>query len=142
MAVVAVSIATGARADTAPVESSLGRQLFVGEVDLQGRIRTHRENLRSDVLRCANCHAFADGPEVPRSLAPRLNRDILLGRHARRGGPASVYGLGTFCKLLREGVDPAFVLISLEMPVYALGDTQCRALWGFLLWSGDAANSH
>jgi hypothetical protein len=141
MAVAAISIAAAARADTAPVETSLGRQLFFGEIDLQGRIRTHRENLRPDVLRCANCHAFADGPEVPRSLAPRLGRDILLGRHARRGGPSSVYSLGTFCKLLRDGVDPAFVLISLEMPVYALDDGQCRALWGFLLWSADAANS-
>jgi hypothetical protein len=112
-----------------------GQGLFAGAVDLQGRIYTHRVALPPAVVRCANCHAVADGPDVPRSLAPRLTHDLLLRPQARRGGPASVYDRERFCTLLRKGVDPAFVLISVEMPRYTIDDAGCRALWRYLTGS-------
>jgi hypothetical protein len=115
-----------------PPEFRLGQDLFMGKIDLHGRIRTHLVDLPPEVVRCGNCHAAGEGPDVPRSLAPRLTRDLLLEPHARRGGPASIYSQVSFCALLREGVDPAYVLISIEMPRYTLDDADCQALWRFL----------
>lgn len=109
-----------------------GQALFTGQADLTGRIYTHRVDLPSAVVRCANCHAADDGPDVPRSLAPRLNPDLLIRRQPRRGGPASNYDGQKFCTLLRRGLDPAFVLISVEMPRYTIDDADCLALWRYL----------
>jgi hypothetical protein len=109
-----------------------GQALFSGAIDLQGRIATHLVDLPPAVVRCTNCHAAADGPSVPRSLAPRLTRDLLLEPQPRRGGPASRYDSKSFCTLLRRGIDPAWVLISVEMPRYALDDASCGALWQYL----------
>lgn len=118
-----------------------GQQLFYGEVDLHGRIRTHVVDLPPQVVRCGNCHAVRDGPDVPRSLAPRLTRNLLLEPLARRGGPPSRYDFARFCALLRSGLDPAYVLISVEMPVYNIDDDGCRALWGFVTSSAHVASA-
>ncbi len=114
-------------------EFRLGQDLFEGRIDLQGRIRTHVADLPPEVVRCGNCHAVAQGPAVPRSLAPRLTHDLLIARRSRRGGPATNYDRNSFCTLLREGYDPAHVLISVEMPRYTLDDTNCAALWRFVM---------
>lgn len=133
MPLVAAIVLTGAaRADAGREEFLRGEALFSGKMDLRGRIYTHVADMPPAVVRCANCHALADGPSVPRSLAPRLTQDLLLQPRPRRGGPASVYDLGKFCVLLRQGIDPAFVLISVEMPRYTIDDGECRALWRFL----------
>ena len=119
-------------ADPAPqADYEAGRTLFEGAADLRGRIRTHLADLPPAVVRCGNCHAVAAGPEIPRSLAPRLTRDLLLKARSRRGGPASFYDGVSFCTLLRAGVDPAHVVISVEMPMYTVSDAECRALWRF-----------
>ncbi len=110
-------------------ELRLGQDLFTGRIELHGRIRTHIVDLPPEVVRCANCHAVGKGPDVPRSLAPRLSHELLLVPRTRRGGPPTFYDRGRFCTLLREGLDPARVLISVEMPRYSLSDEQCRALW-------------
>jgi hypothetical protein len=131
-------LAVAVRADSPAHEEYLaGQALFAGRLDLSGRIYTHRVELPPAVVRCANCHAVADGPAVPRSLAPRLTRDLLLRPQPRRGGPASVYDNERLCTLLRKGVDPAFVLISVQMPRYAIDDAGCRALWRFLTGGAD-----
>jgi hypothetical protein len=135
-------LAVTTRADPPAHEEYLaGRALFTGGLDLKGRIYAHRVELPPAVVRCANCHAVAGGPAVPRSLAPRLTRDLLLRPQARRGGPASVYDDERLCTLLRKGVDPAFVLISVQMPRYAIDDAGCRALWRYLTGSGDDENA-
>jgi len=113
-----------------------GRALFSGTADLHGRIYTHVTDMPPRVVRCSNCHAVADGPDVPRSLAPRLTHDLLVRPQARRGGPPSNYDLARFCSLLRRGVDPAFVLISVEMPRYRIDDASCQALWRYLTGAG------
>ncbi len=119
-----------------------GRELFAGRVDLQGRVQSHPVNLPPEVVRCANCHAVARGPEVPRSLAPRLTRELLMERRSRRGGPPSSYTADSFCALLQTGVDPAFILISEEMPRYEMDAGSCHALWLFLTWRPNGAGTH
>jgi len=130
-------------AQTASVdEFERGRELFEGRIEMQGRIVTHQTDLPPGVVRCGNCHAVATGPEVRLSLAPRLTHDLLLAPHARRGGPPSIYDRNRFCTLLREGRDPALVIISEEMPRYRLDDTNCWALWKFITGSELAATPH
>ncbi len=34
--------------------------------------------------------------------------------------------------MLRDGVDPAYVLLNVEMPRYRISDGDCAALWHFL----------
>jgi hypothetical protein len=136
-----------ARGESAPGESAReeeylreeyarGEALFSGKIDLHGRIYTHVADMPPTVVRCSNCHAVADGADVPRSLAPRLTRNSLLLPHARRGGPPSNYNRVGFCALLRRGLDPAFVMISVEMPRYTIDDVDCHALWRYLTGSG------
>ena len=52
---------------------------------------------------------------------------------SRRGGPPSAYDAASLCELLREGIDPAWVMVRQEMPRYAATDAQCIALWAFLV---------
>jgi hypothetical protein len=117
-------------------EYARGEALFLGTIDLHGRIYTHVADMPPAVVRCSNCHAVADGPDVTRSLAPRLTHDLLLLPRARRGGPPSHYNRDGLCTLLRRGIDPAFVMISVEMPRYTIDDVNCHALWRFLTGSG------
>jgi hypothetical protein len=119
--------------DAANPQVSRGQALFVGKLDLHGRIRTHLVDLPPQVVVCSHCHAAGDGPDVARSLAPRLTRDLLLAPRARRGGPVTIYNAARFCTLLRKGVDPGYVMLSLEMPIYSLDDSDCRALWQFVM---------
>jgi hypothetical protein len=125
-----------ANAQSVHQEYVRGQALFSGSLDLHGRIYTHVADMPPAVVRCSNCHAVADGPDVPRSLAPRLTHNLLLLPHARRGGPPSHYDRDGFCTLLRRGVDPAFVMISVEMPRYTIDDDGCKALWRYLTGSG------
>lgn len=118
------------QADTAT--SDPGGALFDGRLPLRGRIATHPSDLPPDVIRCANCHAAGRGPAVRRTIAPRLDADLLRQFRERRGGPASRYDAATFCRLLREGVDPTDILISYEMPRFDLDNAQCQALWRFV----------
>ena len=119
-----------------------GEALFRGRIDLQGRISSHLVDLPAEVVRCANCHAAAFGPAIPRSLAPRLTRSLLLEKRARRGGPASAYDRDSFCVLLQKGLDPAHVLINVQMPRYQLDTGACQALWRFLTWDPNESSAH
>ncbi len=132
-------------------QAALGRALFNGEQALVGRLPGHDTALPSVATRCVNCHeapnlapAPADANGVPAagqapdalaagSYAPALNRQTLLGRQGRRGGPPSSYDLDALCVLLRRGVDPALVVVSNTMPRFELSDEQCRSLWRFLI---------
>lgn len=140
----AVAPLTAARSNAASVQEEVlrGQSLFTGTIDLQGRIYTHTADMPPSVVRCANCHAVADGADVPRSLAPRLTRSLLVLPHARRGGPPSNYSRAAFCTLLRRGIDPAFVMISVAMPRYTIDDENCGALWRYLTGSGHEEIEH
>ena len=112
--------------------TSLGHALFVGKVPLSGRISSHPTALPPEVARCSNCHAVGEGREVPGSQAPPLTRAGLTELRPRRGGPPSNYSIQTFCTLLRTGKDPAYILISEQMPRYTITDDQCAALWRYV----------
>ena len=109
-----------------------GEALFRGREPLDGTIRGHQSRLPAEVVRCHNCHARGKDQVAKGTSAPRIDRSLLLESRPRRGGPPSSYDEPAFCKLLRTGVDPAFVLIAREMPVYDVTDAQCAHLWRFL----------
>jgi hypothetical protein len=134
------ALAVHAEMPVTDADLHLGQELFEGKIALRGRIRTHLEDLPPAVIRCGNCHAAAAGPNVRGSQAPRLTRELLLVPHPRRGGPPSIYDRNRFCALLRKGVDPALVLISLAMPTYAIDDADCNALWRFVTGGANAAS--
>jgi len=124
----------GATAGTAAAHEEYlrGQALFSGTMDLHGRIYTHVADMPPTVVRCANCHAVGEGPDVKRSLAPRLTYSLLILPRTRRGGPPSHYSRDGFCTLLRKGIAPAFVMISVEMPRYSIDDVDCGAIWRYV----------
>jgi hypothetical protein len=113
--------------------SQHGQALFLGKEPLKGTLRGHQNPLPAAVTRCVNCHGQG---------GTNITRALLLTARQRRGGPPSVYTPATFCKLLRSGVDPAYVLIAHEMPTYELSDADCAGLWEFLTEDGGADAKH
>jgi hypothetical protein len=111
-----------------------GRNLFEGAVALRGTIAGHASELPPPGARCINCHAAGLEPaaQPAASFGPALTRRQLTQALPRRGGPPSRYDEATFCRLLRTGIDPAYVLITRSMPRYELPDEDCRALWAYL----------
>jgi hypothetical protein len=114
-----------------------GQALFDGAAPLRARLASHPAELPAAVVRCANCHAAGSGPAVPNSIAPRLSRGWLVEWQSRRGGPPSRYDRDAFCTLLRDGLDPAYVLINVQMPRYRVDARDCTALWQFLSGARD-----
>jgi len=114
-------------------EAELGRRLFSGELPLSARIAGHTDTLPASAIRCSNCHRTqAVGAASAPSFGPVLEARLLSGRIARRGGPPSAYSAAALCKLLREGIDPAWVMVAPAMPRYDASDAQCQALWAHL----------
>ena len=108
-----------------------GWKLFSGVEALTGTIVGHKAALPPAAVRCSNCHVPGDAPAQP-SLGPRLDRSTLLDPQKRRGAPPSAYDQRRFCRILRTGVDPAYVVIASEMPRYEMDDAQCGSLWLYL----------
>lgn len=100
-----------------------GHAIFEGQAEVRAHIQGHDATLPAAASRCANCHAG----ETP--LGEALNATRLMQPQARRGGPPSHYDEASFCRVLRDGIDPAWVQLPREMPRYALSDDDCRALW-------------
>ena len=113
-----------------------GRELFHGELPLTARMVGHTDTLPQQAVRCRNCHSHSQQPalggDAAQDFAPLLNARTLLSPSPRRGGPASKYEREGLCKLLREGVDPAHVMIQQAMPRYSVSDADCEALWTYL----------
>jgi hypothetical protein len=122
-------------------DAQLGRALFDGARPLRAHLAGQDLTLPQEALRCANCHeraspgslpAAAVGDGGPDRFATVLSRVTLTQPLARRGGPPSVYDPGRLCRAMRDGIDPAFVVIPSSMPRYQLSETECQALWAFL----------
>jgi hypothetical protein len=122
-----------------------GHDLFTGAAPLVGKIVGHARALPPQSVRCINCHApgsaapasvsasaSASASAATNSFGPLLTRSHLTTAIERRGGPPSRYDAAAFCRLLRDGVDPAYVMIQRAMPRYTLTDADCRALWALL----------
>lgn len=110
-----------------------GYALYHGYLTLPARIAGQDFDLPGRASQCVNCH---DAERVARDPTLRLvplNRDALSEPGARRGGPQSVYTEASFCSLMRDGIDPASVLINRTMPQFTLTDQNCNALWTYLM---------
>jgi hypothetical protein len=117
-----------------------GAELFDGRRPLPARIHGHDEPLPPTAARCTNCHGGgtttnvngAAGAASAALFGPPLTAATLATSQARRGGPPSVYDAAALCRLLRTGVDPAFVQIPRAMPRYEIDDAGCAALWAWM----------
>ncbi len=127
----AVAVATGAiAAATATLEAwqrrADGAALYEGRQPLVARVSGHEQPLPALAARCANCH------EGAQAIAPALTERTLAHAQPRRGGPPSRYDARALCRLLREGLDPALVLVPRAMPRYEIDERACSALWAHL----------
>lgn len=123
-------------------EPAHGQRLFAGTEPMRGRIAGHADALPALASRCVNCHApgrstvaapaASAAAPTNTSFAPLLTPAYLTVPVARRGGPPSRYDEATFCRALRTGIDPAYVIVSRSMPRYDVNDADCRALWRHL----------
>lgn len=120
-----------------PTDSSArrGAQLFDGQEPLKGAIVGHDDALPAFASKCVNCHDPAASEKA--NYGSKLTRAALLEAVARRGGPPSRYEIGSFCRLLRTGIDPAHIIILRAMPRYEIDDAQCLALWNYLILPRD-----
>ena len=132
------SFALGAARPPPPIEH--GRQLFTGEQALVARMVGHSQTLPPEAVRCSNCHQHPTllsstaplADDNTRAFGPKLEPRSLTQLLPRRGGPPSRYDAKSLCRLLREGIDPAHVMIPQTMPRYSFTDIECEALWTFL----------
>src|ERR1700745_1121071 len=101
------------RDNAAEGSSSSGRALFFGETPLRGIIQGHDRPLPAELVRCANCHLPDSRSTLGVATArPCLNPSPLTEFRRRRGGPPSQFSPASFCRLLRTGIDPAYILIT------------------------------
>jgi hypothetical protein len=103
-----------------------GAALYEGRQPLAARVSGHEQPLPAPAARCTNCH------EGAQAIAPALNAGTLVHRLPRRGGPPSRYDAAALCRLLRDGVDPAWVTVPRAMPRYELDERSCATLWAYL----------
>jgi hypothetical protein len=118
--------ASGGAAD----DARRGAELFDGRRPLVARIAGHAEPLPAEAARCSNCHR--ENRDARDAFAPLLTRQHLLDDVARRGGPPSRYDERAFCRALRSGIDPAWIILSRAMPRYQVDEATCAALWTHL----------
>jgi hypothetical protein len=114
-----------------------GAALFEGKSKLRARILGSEELLPDDTVTCSNCHPIEpvlgtsrDG--VSPDFAPRLGPSSLKQERRRRGGPPTRYDQAALCRVLRDGVDPAHIVIPDSMPRYDINQADCEALWTYL----------
>lgn len=107
----------------------LGCAIFNGQHSVAAQLRDDDHLLPGSTTRCANCHSQTGAADA---FAPPLSAGNLFPAKSRRDGPASSYDQATFCRALREGIDPANVLLRKAMPHYRISDTECAALWHFV----------
>jgi len=111
---------------------------------LPGRLAGHTLDLPAAATRCVNCHAGVASTAALDSavFATPLHVGTLRLAMSRRGGPPSTYDASSLCRVLRDGIDPAFVIVDQAMPRYQASDAQCAALWAWLTRSKDARDAN
>lgn len=133
------AVSAPANADSS---ASNGHGMFFGGGALHGTILGHSEALPPRVASCANCHLDDAGLSSSKSFAPTLSRHTMTELRSRRGGPPSLFSPPSFCRTLRTGVDPVYVLITRQMPRYTLSDDQCLGLWRYLMETSDGPDDN
>lgn len=124
--VMVVACAAAMPAWTTWVAQGEGAALYEGRRPVAARLAGHQDGLPPEAVRCANCH------EGNQAIGPALTAATLVDTRARRGGPPSRYDEAALCRLLREGIDPAFVVVARAMPRYEIDAAGCAALWAHL----------
>lgn len=122
-------------------QQSEGEALFRGEQPLPAHLAGQTMPLPAMATRCINCHetrqpaALTDGASAAasaRTYASPLSAVWLKEARLRHGGPATAYDAQSLCQVLRNGIDPAKVMVSTVMPRYDATEAQCTALWAYL----------
>ena len=118
----------------ASAERTRGAAIFGGSAALPGRLPGHDAALPTFATRCINCHGAATATPTGASatFATAISGATLTTPRSRRGGPMSTFDATRLCTLLRDGTDPAHVVISTTMPRYDVTDAQCNDLWVYL----------
>ncbi len=112
---------------------SAGERLYRGTASLTGNIAGHTTAMPASVLACTNCHVGGSGNAGSDSqAAPDLRGGWLSTVRSRRNGPAARYTQITFCRTLRTGIDPVYIILPVQMPRFAISDADCAALWTYL----------
>ncbi|QAU34451.1 hypothetical protein [Janthinobacterium sp. 17J80-10] len=109
-----------------------GKDIFTGKEAIPAMISGHQARLPPQVARCINCHVPDKSGVAKKESAPSLSSAWLQQARTRRGGPAFAYERENFCKTLRSGVDPEYVVLNRAMPRFELSNEQCLALWLYL----------
>lgn len=132
--------AVAAKASSADA-SERAAAIFAEGRHVQATLRGDDQALPADTMRCRNCHEGAGHrlPDARRAAeaGPPLTAATLVVPRSRRGGPPSRYDQGSFCRLLRQGIDPADIVVRRTMPIYRIEPSDCAALWR-LLSGGEA----
>jgi hypothetical protein len=110
--------------------ADLGCSIFSGQHAISAHLRDDDRPLPAWTTRCINCHTQTDPAGA---FAPPLTHGYLLDARSRRGGPPSRYDPVSFCRVLKDGVDPAGVVLRKSMPHYQMSDVECTALWHFVM---------
>jgi hypothetical protein len=119
-------------------DADRGRRLFDGREVTVARLPGHVDPLPQGLGACVNCHGNAKPSNLEARLAPALDRAMLLGWLPRRGGPMSAYNQDSFCRALRTGIDPAYIILARPMPRFEIDQAQCAALWTYLTESEES----
>ncbi|MFC3695173.1 hypothetical protein [Chenggangzhangella methanolivorans] len=106
-----------------------GYMLFHGHAALEAKIFSGVA-LPVSASACVNCHEGA-ASGGPRAIA-RLDRTTFSAPRTPRGGAPVSYDEASFCRLMREGVDPASVMVSRLMPRFDVSDADCAALFAYV----------
>ncbi len=125
------AIVTGS-ASLAEDPASIGEQLYSGGRPLTATISGHSAPMPSKVVVCSNCHGAPLGKPGSKPAAPDLRHGWLEQVRARRNGPAGRYDQASFCRALRSGIDPVYVMLPIRMPRFTISDPDCEALWLYL----------
>ena len=109
--------------------ADLGCLIFNGQYAIPARLRDDDRLLPGSTTRCINCHTRTDSAGT---FAPPLTPGYLFAATRRRGGPSSSYDPAAFCRALKDGIDPAEIVLRKAMPRYQISDTECAAIWHFV----------
>lgn len=114
-----------------------GERLFDGREALRGRLAGHMASLPPGLAACAGCHgSAATSSALEARSAPPLACAALSRVRERHGEPPFAYDRDGFCRTLRTGINPNYVVLQRTMPRFEIDPVQCDALWAYLTTKG------